>query len=281
MCLRSVDLGEALAIVDGHEEISEHKRDDGLKLHHNVDGRAGGVLEGITNSVASDSGLMELGALAVDVLGRLFAGPLPGVAADVQGLARLAAEGAFLVVDTDVAAFDVLLGVVPSTTGVGLGDSELYTRGNGASKEATDGLNAEEHTDENRGEDDEERGDNHFLERCISRDLNALGVVRLAEGVAVSVLDLIFLAVLHDVRDRVELGLDLVDHGHGGNTDGLHGEGGEPVRDHGADEDEGEDDRAEDVDVGFADAGREGAEEGEGEGRRARATRAAEPMAKL
>merc|ERR1712070_67996 len=97
---------DTLTFVDGEEEVSENQSQDGHELHDDVEGRAGGILEGITDSVTNDSSLVHIGALAVDNT-----------------------------VNLDLAFLDVFLGVVPSTTSVGGRDSKLDGRSNGARKE--------------------------------------------------------------------------------------------------------------------------------------------------
>jgi hypothetical protein len=46
---------DTVARVDRHEKVSEHHRDDGHQLHHNVESRARGILERITDGVAHNS----------------------------------------------------------------------------------------------------------------------------------------------------------------------------------------------------------------------------------
>ena len=46
---------DTVARVDRHEEVSEHHRDDGHQLHYNVESRARGILERITDGVAHNS----------------------------------------------------------------------------------------------------------------------------------------------------------------------------------------------------------------------------------
>merc|ERR1711865_245386 len=123
----------AMAVVDAHEEISEDKRNDSLQLHDDVDGRTRGVLERVTNGISDNGSDMNVGALAGD--------------SDLAIFIRRV---------TDVALFDVLLGIVPSTTSVRLGDGKLHAGGDGAGKEATDSLYAKERTAQNGRGDDED-----------------------------------------------------------------------------------------------------------------------------
>merc|ERR1711966_40325 len=55
---------QAVAVVGRHEEVSEDDRDDRHELHHNVERRARGVLEGVAHRVADDGGSVHIGLLA-------------------------------------------------------------------------------------------------------------------------------------------------------------------------------------------------------------------------
>mmetsp|Transcript_7225 Transcript_7225/g.19662 ORF Transcript_7225/g.19662 Transcript_7225/m.19662 type:complete len:320 (+) Transcript_7225:651-1610(+) len=56
-------------------------------------------------------------------------------------------------------------------------------------------------------------------------------------------------SALEEARDLRELAGDLLDHGHGCGADGLHGERGEPVGDHGSHEEHGKGDGAEHIET--------------------------------
>merc|ERR1719231_1668426 len=65
---RGGHLEDALAVVDANEEVAEDQREDGHELHHNVKSRAGGVLQGITHSVANHSRLVKVSLLTLNNL---------------------------------------------------------------------------------------------------------------------------------------------------------------------------------------------------------------------
>mmetsp|Transcript_13405 Transcript_13405/g.31649 ORF Transcript_13405/g.31649 Transcript_13405/m.31649 type:complete len:382 (-) Transcript_13405:1438-2583(-) len=229
------DVEQPAALVDGHEVVGEDERDDGHQLHHDVDRRARGVLERITNRVAADRSLVQLGPLALR----------DRYAIDQDG---------------DAALLDVLLGVVPRTARVRLRDGELHARDERADEKAGDGINAEKSADDDRGEDDEHAGRHHLLERGVGRNLDALGVVggAMARG------------ALEKAGDLGELARDLLDHRHGGGAHGLHRHGREPVGEHRTHEEHAERDRGEHVHASrpAADARDESAEERERDERR-------------
>jgi len=200
---------QTVTTVDGGEEVSEDQGKDGHELHDDVKSGTGGILEGVTDGITDNSSLVDFRALAFDDA-----------------------------VNLDLALLDVLLGVIPSATSVGGGDSQLDGRGDGTGKKTRDTSVAEEDTSEDRGHHDEDGGKDHFLEGGLGGDVNASGVVGLDTGLA-----------LEEVWILVELSLDFLDHFVGGETDGLHGHGGEPVGDHGTDEKEREDNRVEERDL--------------------------------
>jgi hypothetical protein len=140
-------------------------------------------------------------------------------------------------VEVEFASFNVLLGVVPSTARVGGGEGNLDTRDNAASEDTVGGLVTKEATSEERGDNDEDTGQDHFLEGSVGGDGDAFLVIGLNRGVFIH---------------SFELSADFLEHILGGVTDGLHGHGGEPVGEHGTDEETSEGVRLEDVDlVGF------------------------------
>mmetsp|Transcript_19170 Transcript_19170/g.49507 ORF Transcript_19170/g.49507 Transcript_19170/m.49507 type:complete len:265 (-) Transcript_19170:176-970(-) len=174
-----LDVEETVAFVDGHEVVSKDQRDDGHELHHDVDRWARRVLERVAHRVAAHRRLMQVRALALR----------DGLAVDHDG---------------DTPLLDVLLGVVPRATRVGLRDGELHARDEGTDEEAGHRVDAEERARDNRREDDEKAGRHHLLERRIRRDLDALGVV----GRAVA------RRALEKARDLLELARHLLHHRH-------------------------------------------------------------------
>ena len=127
------------------EDRGHGQGEDGHQLDENVQGRARGVLERITDSVADDARLV--------------------------GVRLLATVNLFV--------FDVLLGVVPSTASVGHHDGKHETRGNGTSEETTERLGADEQTDRDRGHDGEDAREQHFVDGSLGAHLDASHVVAL------------------------------------------------------------------------------------------------------
>lgn len=62
---------ESLAASDVHKEGCKHQALHRHELHQDVQGGAGGVLEGIAHSVTDDCGLVAVGALAAQLAGVL------------------------------------------------------------------------------------------------------------------------------------------------------------------------------------------------------------------
>ena len=193
------------------EEGSEDEGADSGELDKDVDGGAGGVLERVTDGVTSDGS----GVLGVTLLDNLVV--------------------AIIVLSDELSSLYVLLGVVPRTARVGGGEGDLDARDDAASEHTVGGLVAEEETSEERGGDDEHTWEHHLLEGGVGGDADAALVVRL--------LILLGRGVLHSV----ELRLDFSEHVLGGITDGLHGHGGEPVWEHGTDEETSESEWLKDV----------------------------------
>jgi len=161
-----------------------------------------------------------------------------------------------LVLDPEVATFNVLLGIVPSATRVGGGEGNLDARDDAAGEETTGGLVAEESTGEERGSDDEDAWGDHLLKGGLGGDANAFLVVG-----AQTLVNSLFL-----------LALDFSNHLLSSITDGGHGHGREPVREHGTNKETSESERLEDVHVvnkfiveGLSNSGDEGTEESEGD----------------
>ena len=221
------------------DESTEDQGGDGGELDKDVDGRAGGVLEGVTNGVTDDGG---------SVLGVLLGNELTGVSVA-------------LVLTSEFAGFDELLGVVPSTTRVGGGEGNLDSGDDGTSEEAASETVAEDVSSEKGGNDNEGTRGDHLSEGSVGGDGNAGLVIGSVSSL-----------------DEGNLSADFSDHVLGGFTDGAHGEGGEGVGEHGTDEETGEGEGLEDVDFvgisvsedtfrvgGLSNTGHEGTEESEGD----------------
>ena len=131
-----------------------------------------------------------------------------------MGFAALAAEVAF---------FDVLLGVVPSTATGGHRDSDEDAGDDGADQYTAQGLRAEGETDDHGDRDRQQRRHDHFLDRGLGQHVDAGAVLRLG-------------CAGHDAGDFLELTAYFNDHRTGGATDGFHAHGREEVGHHAADE---------------------------------------------
>ena len=211
-------LGEVTTRVlaaDLGERTGEDEGNNSHKLDENVEGGSRGILERISDGITDNGGLVGLRSLT-----------------------------------TVHTLLDVLLGVIPSTSGVGGGDGHLDTRDEGTSEKSSKSLNTEEVSGEERGEHDEGTRGDHLLERSIGRDGNATRVVG-------------SLNTLKDTLVLRELATDLFNHGKSGLTDRLHGHGGEPVGKHSSDEETSELEGLEDIDRGLVGGGDEGTEKSE------------------
>ena len=214
-----------LASVDEVEDGGQDERHDRHELDEDVQRWAGGILEGVANSVARDDGIVVHGLLAL----------------------ALAKE----------ALLDVLLGVVPGTASVGHHDGKHEAGGQSADQEATEGSRAEHEANDKREEDGDGAGEDHLAEGRRGGDGDAVAVpvegflagvvggpvhrVELLPPVGVGAV-----VVLH--LGLVELQAHLEDDGHGALSNGEHGEGTEQVRKHGAEEQATDDGRALEVD---------------------------------
>mmetsp|Transcript_89647 Transcript_89647/g.237142 ORF Transcript_89647/g.237142 Transcript_89647/m.237142 type:complete len:348 (-) Transcript_89647:1319-2362(-) len=188
---------------------SEDEAEDGRQLHDDVERGAGRVLQGVTHRVSGHGVLVRVGALGVDLAGLLV----------LQQASR-----------------DVLLRVVPGATGVAHGDGQLHAGHQSAREEPRARVLAEADAGHQRAENYQEARGDHLLEGRLGGDPDALLVVGLrvhwrAHG-------------RHDLRElRHALLVHLVRR----LAHGLHRHGRERVRDHGAEQEAGEDPRVQDV----------------------------------
>ena len=226
------------------QEGAEDERADGGELDEDVNRWAGGVLERVADGVTADGGSVGIVTLL-----------------DLDQLAIWSLQ-------VEHASLNVLLGVIPSATGVGGGEGNLDAGDDAAGEDTVGGLVAEEAASEEWGDNDEDAWRNHLLEGGVRGDGDAVFVIG-GEGWVLGHLG--------------ELSADLLEHVLGGITDGLHGHGGEPVWEHGTDEETSEGVGLKDVDFegvcglldwvlgvwhhedGVANAGHESTEEGEGD----------------
>jgi len=196
------------------EESAENERANGAKLDEDVDGWARGILERVTDGVTRDgSGVSGI------------------TLSDLDGLA-------LIVLEVELASLDVLLGIVPGATRVGGREGNLDTRDDATGEDTVGALVAEEHSTEQRADNDEETWGDHLLEGSVGGDSDAVLEVGLG-----------FTASSGGGGHDLELSLDLNEHLLGGITDGLHGHGGEPVGEHSSDEEASEGEGLEDVDL--------------------------------
>ena len=227
-------LGESFAATGDEttvlgNEATENERADSGKLDEDVDGGARGILERITDGITRDGG-------SLDVLEERAG------LGDPDGITVLV-----LAVEDKHLSLNEFLGVIPSTTGVGGGECDLDTGDDAASKDTVSGLEAEEIACNKRGEDNEEAWGYHLLERSVGGDGDAVLVVGLPLLLLTVSLNLrvVVLGLVH----LLELLLNLSKHLLSGVTDSLHGHGGEPVREHSAEEEASESEGLEDVDL--------------------------------
>jgi len=143
-------------------------------------------------------------------------------------------------IDGELTALDVLLGVVPSASGVGGGDGHADSADQDSGEHSSDGSGSEEDSDGQGGSEDDDGREEHLVEGGGGGDGDTLLVVG-SGGAGL------------DVWVLLELSSDFLDHFEGGHADGLHGQGGEGVRKHGSDEQAGEDQGGVDVDSGGGD----------------------------
>eukprot|EP01083_Nonionella_stella_P236200 829810_1 len=119
-------------VVVAVDHRGDGERDDGHELDEDVEGRAGGILEWISDGVADDACLVGVGTLLL-----------------VSSLTAL--------------DLDVLLAVVPGATGVGHHDGEHGTRCDGTGQKASQSIGAEEEANEDGGENSVATGKDHLL----------------------------------------------------------------------------------------------------------------------
>jgi hypothetical protein len=196
------------ATVSGDEATEDEGADSG-ELDEDVDGWARGILKGVSDGVANNGS----GVFAVAL-------------ADSLDFSVLGGSG-------EMTGLDVLLGVVPSATRVGGREGNLDTRDDGTGQNSAGGSVGEEQSGKEWGEDDESAWSDHLSEGSVGGDGDALLVVWVALLVGL---------------DEWNLSVDLSDHVLSGIADSGHGQSGEPVWEHSADEKASESVWLEDVD---------------------------------
>ena len=129
----------------GGNSRSKDEGADSRELDQNVDGWARGILERVSNGVTDDGGSVLTVSL-LDEFTLVFLG----------------------VVALKLASFNEFLAVVPSTTRVGSGESNLNSRNNSSSKDTVGSLESEEPSHKERGDDDKASGVDHLLKGGFS-----------------------------------------------------------------------------------------------------------------
>jgi len=151
----------------------------------------------------------------------------------------------------ELTGFNHLLAVIPSTTSVGGGEGNLDSRDDDTSEETSTGNMSEDESDKEGRDDDDGTGGDHLGERSLSGDTNALFVIGFTSS-----------------HDGGVLSLNFLNHELSGISDGTHGEGREPVREHGSEKETSKGIGVEDVNgdgfvEGLTNTGNEGSEKSE------------------
>jgi len=172
----------AVSVDDGCDGKGHH----GHELDENIEGRSGGVLEGITDGVSDDAGLVSGGTLS----------------------------------SAGTVDLDVLLGVVPGASGVGHHDGHHHAGCDGSTEHANEALGADEESNDKGREDGPESGEDHLLNGGLGGDGDAPVGVGLSLALHESG-DLGELAA--DLDDNGTGSLLDGEHSEGGKEEGEHG----------------------------------------------------------
>lgn len=196
----------ALEESSGVEESREDERENSGELDENVKGRAGGILERITDGVTNNGSLVFFRSLLDD------------------GAIR----------SDEALTFNVLLSVVPSTTGVSGGDSHGDTRHQDTREDTSNGGGSEEQTDGEGSTNNDGSREEHFRDGRAGSNTDARFVVG-SSGTS------------EDTWVLSDLLSDFFNHFLSGLGDGLHGKSGECVGEHSTDQETRENKRVGDV----------------------------------
>ena len=142
MCIRGIEITARSEDREGNDETYENNGDGRNELDEDVERRAGSVLEGVADSVADDSGLVALGALAAVV-----------------------------------ASLDVLLGIVPGAAGVGHEHSHGETGDGYAAEQTYDAVDAEDEAGDYRNYNGKKSGEDHLMKSALGAESNAFCIV--------------------------------------------------------------------------------------------------------
>ena len=128
--------------AEGHDQAGEDDGDGGAELDQDVQGRTGGILEGIAHGIADDSCFVVVTALSAEV-----------------------------------SFFDVLFRVVPGTAGVGHEDCHGEAGDRDAAQQTDHAFTAEDQSGGDGDHDGEKGGDDHLLQSALGADGDAGSVV--------------------------------------------------------------------------------------------------------
>ena len=134
------------------------------------------------------------------------------------------AVGAFA---AEVAFFDVLLSVIPSSSGVRHEHGENEACGETADEQAHDTGDADDQAGQNRNDNRDERRHEHFALSALRGNRNATRIIRCSRA-------------FEDARDFLKLATDFDDHALGCAADRIHRQTAEEEGHHGTDEHTGE-----------------------------------------
>jgi len=253
--------------------VTENEGSNGGKLDENVDSWTGGILEWITDGITDDgsdvllseleilfhpflvdfveSGLIEVWGLGIKTVllndtsvsvGEEFV--VLHLHGDEVNLFTFSLLSEFRSV-----GFNFFLGVIPSSTGVRLRDSDLDTGDDGTGEDTSSGVWSEDESGKKWGSNNEDSWSDHLSEGSFSRDLNATFIVWSVDT-----------TILDGNLSVLVIFLDEVHHVIGSISDGLHGEGSEEVWEHSTDKETGELGWLKDINGSITDSGNESTE---------------------
>jgi len=237
--------------------VTENEGSNGGKLDKNVDGWTGSILEWISYGISDNSSDMLFSEFHLffhpvvsedsesisietvfdtvfnfDTILGLLTSELMGSEDVVLSLDIFKIDISFNGLESEDGSvlLDLFLGVIPSTTGVRLGDSDLNTGDNGSSKDTSSGVWSEDETSAEWGSNNEDSWGDHLFEGSFGGDSNATFIVWEV------IHDSISLLLLSDLV----IGLNEFHHSVSGISDGSHGEGSEEIWEHSTDKESSE-----------------------------------------
>ena len=255
--------------------VTENEGSNGGKLDENVDSWTGSILKWITDGITNNSSDVLLSELKislhpsiVEVLEFSSIEKWELVLNRKTIFVDLSSESVgeeFVVLHLDLGEIDTssfsllsedgsvslnfFLGVIPSTTGVRLRDSDLDTGNDGTSEDTSGSVWTEDESSHEWGTNDEDSWGDHLFEGSFSRDLNATFIVWLI-FLTISLLLLTFIIIV----------LDEIHHLISSISNGLHGEGSEEIWEHGTDKETSELGWLKDINGSITDSGNESTE---------------------